>query len=96
MSCTCKTATALFLIPGQTENLCQKIIRNAVQGVFAASLHPRTAVQVIIQVFPLTGCHLADLHLLQSYAVMWDMQTRYAGGRMFASCSSNVLSWKWH
>ena len=61
MSCTCKTATALFLIPGQTENLCQKVIRNAVQGVFAASLHPRTAVQVIIQVPSLTSCHLARL-----------------------------------
>ncbi|DBA99800.1 hypothetical protein WJX82_010461 [Trebouxia sp. C0006] len=36
--------------PGGTENQYQKLIRKAVQGVFAASLHPRTAVQVIIQV----------------------------------------------
>ena len=44
--------TLLYLVAGGTENQYQKLIRKAVQGVFAASLHPRTAVQVIIQVWP--------------------------------------------
>lgn len=43
----------MYLFAGETENQYQKLIRKAVQGVFAASLHPRTAVQVIIQVWPL-------------------------------------------
>lgn len=35
---------------GQVENQYQKAIKQAIQGVFAANLHPRTAVQVVIQV----------------------------------------------
>lgn len=42
----------LYLFAGGIENQSQKLIRKAVQGVFAASMHPRTAVQVIIQVWP--------------------------------------------
>ncbi|KAL3154233.1 hypothetical protein ABBQ32_013735 [Trebouxia sp. C0010 RCD-2024] len=45
-----KSGVYRYNAPGQTENLIQKIIRNAVQGVFVASLHPRTAIQVVIQV----------------------------------------------
>lgn len=40
---------------GQVENDYQRCIRKAVQGVFAASMHPRTAVQVTIQVMRLTN-----------------------------------------
>lgn len=45
-----KSGMYKYNAPGQTENHYQRLIRKAVQGVFAASLHPRTAVQLVIQV----------------------------------------------
>ena len=37
-------------VAGRSENQYQRLIRRVVQGVFAATMHPRTAVQVIVQV----------------------------------------------
>lgn len=54
-----KSGMYRYNAPGQSENQYQKMIRSAVQGVFAASLHPRTAVQIIIQVVRDEGSVLA-------------------------------------
>lgn len=54
-----KSGLYRYNAPGQTENQNQRLIQKTVQGVFAASLHPRTAVQIIIQVVRDDGSLLA-------------------------------------
>lgn len=58
------------MLPGQSENQYQKMIRSAVQGVFAASLHPRTAVQIIIQVCSQISCYFDHVQpRMQMFAI---------------------------
>ena len=51
-------------VAGQVENQYQKCIRRTVQGVFAASMHPRTAVQVTIQVIQGIHCFHVAFHAI--------------------------------
>lgn len=74
---------------GQAENQYQRSIRTAVQGVFAASMHPRTAVQVTIQVNVMTCMLLlyavSRNHVLQSH----DMQVVRDNGSVLP-CALNA------